>query len=183
MGEIQEAFEVYFSKLRDYCQKEYGSLPKVSFGDDVNRELTVGEPDEEGYIAWLPKRIQKHLDWALIEKKVNCHLHEEIKEYYTSYLFLSLSGSYKEMELDFEPISNYSAIAEMVERHLENGRYHFPGKECLLIGSGGDGVDDSYNVFYDNKDPKLVCVSTETDNIKIFNKPLSYILRTMEAIE
>jgi len=52
-----------------------------------------------------------------------------------------------------------------------------------LIGSGGDGVDDSYNVFYDNKDPKLVCVSTETDNIKIFNKPLSYILRTMEAIE
>lgn len=142
MGKMQEAFEIYFSKLKEYCQIEFNTYPKVSFDEGINKELIIGEPDNEGYIAWLPRKINKPFDFIPVERGYNFSLNEEIKEYFASYLFLSLAGFFEDLELDFEPVSEFSEIEVTIRRQIENGRYYFPDKDYLLIGSGGDGDDD-----------------------------------------
>lgn len=183
MGKMQDAFEIYFSKLKEYSIKEFNSNPTVCFDESINKELISGEPDEEGYISWFPKKINTTFDFFPKEKKHNIYLHQEIKEYFTTYLFLRLSGLFEGMELDFEPISDFLELAVIIERQIVDAKYYFPDEQYLLIGSGSDGSDDSYNIFYDNKAPKLVCVSTETDKIKHINKPLSFVIRMMEVFE
>jgi len=183
MGKMQYAFDIYFSKLKEFSLAEFGSKPTVSYDEGINKELIIGEPDNEGYIAWLPKKISTTFDFIPIEERYDLYLSEEIKDYYTTYLFLRLSGSFEGMELDFEPISEFSELSIIIERQIIDARYYFPNKQYILIGSGSDGDDDSFNIFYDNKDPKLVCVSTETERIKLINQPLSSVIQMMEVFE
>lgn len=180
---MQDAFDIYFSNLREFSQKVFGSDPTVSYDDGINKELIIGEPDDEGYIAWSPKKINTTFDFIPIEEKYDLFLNEEIKSYYTTYLFLRLSGYFEDMELHFEPISKVSELAGTIERQITDARYYFPNRQYLLIGSGSDGADDSFNIFYDNEDPKLMCVSTETQRIKLINQPLSFVIQMMEVFE
>jgi hypothetical protein len=183
VGEMQGAFDSYFSKLIEYYRKESGSYPTISYDEGVNKELIIGEPDKEGYVAWLPKKINTKFDFIPIEKKFKMCLNEEVKEYFTTYLFLRLSGVFEDMELDFDPISEFSELGATIERQITDARYYFTDETYLLIGSGSDGSDDSFNIFYDNRDSKLVCVSTETEKNKFINKHLSFVIQTMGVFE
>ncbi len=181
MIEMKKAFQEYFRKLNEYAYREYGTLPTVVNSDEWDKSMLIGDEDEEGYIQWRPKEIQVNLDWKSLEQSFGFNLKEDLKAYYTSYLFIRLSGEFDEIKINFDRIVDVNTIPQLIKKQHRDGEYYLPGQQMFLLGGVSlDGCDDLL-ILYRNNDGKVICYDPELKRQFVFDYSLAEIIGGMEV--
>ena len=162
MPGVTEAMEKYFAELDKYFNKFWGTAPSVPYSESLNKSLIVSSEDEEGYVEWKPARQTKPVDWAAAEAASGFEICSELKEYYSSWLFLRMNGPAGKAVLEFDPVMHEDSVSEMIMTHLQYGLTAFPHSETFLLGSAQIRGNGSYAVFYDNSSSEVFCCGTET---------------------
>ena len=181
MASLKTAFEVYFKKLTDFNQQKFNKLPTVTYTDTLNSDLLISTADTNGDIEWQPKLQTTPVDWSTLEVTLGFSVCEELKEYYSSYLFLTLAGGYKDIakQLNFEAIADQNAIPQIILRQSKDGQYYFPNTQIFLLGNALINGDDSFGVYFDNQNGTIFCYEDDTKNRISLSDSLANIIEGM----
>lgn len=138
----------YFEELKNLYLKEFGTNPTTPYFD--NCSLFDSKEDEDGYAEWIPLEIEK------IDIKNKEKLNDELIEFYSSYYYLVLRGTYKDIHFDFG-IDMYSneLINKFIDNAINDGEYYFKSDNYILIATACMDGNDDILVFYDVNDEKV----------------------------
>lgn len=179
--EMREAFESYFEKLRSFAEKQYGANPSVTYTENLNKALLISEPNEDDEVEWRPIEQSKEIEWNTVEERLAFKITEELKAYFGSYFFLTLSGVYEKIFLNFYPADGMLPVANVVCRTHGDARAVFPSSETFLIGNAVIDDDDSYFIYYDNATNSVFCYDVELGKRLNIGASLTEIIGGMEA--
>ena len=126
--------------------------------------MIVSDSLNNGYIQWRPLRQEKNLDLSDLEKRLNVSIHTQIRQYFTSYWFLSLDGAIGNITFDFCSIPYGIDIPKLIEECYTIGAKNSPtGSIYFEFGYASVDGDDSYLIFVDNKTAAVICTLLEDD--------------------
>ena len=179
--EMREAFDNYFAKLWRFSEKQYGTNPTVAYTENLNKALLVSIPNEDDEVEWRPIKQTEHIGWNAIEGRLAVKISEELKAYFGTYFFLTLSGVYNQAFLNFYPIAGVLPVDDLVHRAYSDSRAVFPGSETFLIGNAVIDDDDSFFIYYDNAVTSVFCFDSELGKRVEMKGSLSDIIGNMEA--
>lgn len=179
--DIGLAFKLYFGKLNAYFMRECGSLPVTVYTETNNPALYVSEKDEEGWAEWQPIRQSETINFDEIEKNLGFLLRDELKSFYSTYLFLDMEGEIGNAILSFRHIDKTGDVPKMVESHYEKAQTPFPDSQIFSIGSAIIDDEDTYGIYYDNETGKTFCHDYEMDEVFSLYGSLAWTIGEMEA--
>ena len=154
---MQEAFEAFFEKQRAFYRERMQTEPSVPYSEDLNPALLISEEDEDGEVQWRPVLQPQTHDWSAFEKTCGFALREELKAFYNTYFFLSMSGRLDGAILEFYAVDGTVPLDEIASNQLDDASDLFPGSQRFLIGGAELNDNDDYFIFYDNADGTLFC--------------------------
>jgi len=120
--------------------------------------------------------------WTVVEENLGFALCEELKAYYSSYLFLSMSGKFGSADLYFQPISSQENLVGIISQQFKDGQNAFPNTQIFLIGNAIINNNDGYYIYYDNVTSKVFCYEMETQKQVLLAYSLIKIIGQMEAL-
>ena len=187
---FQQAFVNYYNRLFDLYHDEFNCEPTVSYdGTDteIDMSLIQSNPSEDGEVVWGLVKVGDY-DFSGIENAIGFAMSEELKAYYSSYLFLHLAGDYKIENKDeyvalyFDALKSKGSIEKMAIIASKNGQYYFEGSQIFAIGSADYNDDDAFVIFYDNENGKVFIYESDTEKKIELDDSLLSIISKMEAI-
>ena len=179
---IEDAFKIYFKKQYDYWQSSYGSSPRIPFNKSIDKHMIIPDSLNNGYIQWQPLRQEVSIDLSDLEQRFNFSIHAKIRQYFTSYWFLSLDGAIGNITLDFCSIPYGIDIPKLIEECYTIGAKNSPsGSTYFAFGYASVDGDDSYLIFVDNKTADVLCVQLE-DDIVIELCSLEKVISEMDVV-
>ncbi|NLA52504.1 MAG: hypothetical protein GX860_10345 [Alcaligenaceae bacterium] len=181
MVTITQSFCSYFEKLEALYRTAFGTAPTVAYTDALNKTLLISEPNEEGEVQWKPIKQGFEIDWNSIEAELGFKLCQELKEYYSTYYFLSLNGSFGNCDLYFYPIDGSKQISQIVMQNYKDAQYVFPDTQLFLIGNAVVDDNDNYFIYYDNSTGKLFCHESETGKQILLSYSIAKTISSMEV--
>lgn len=179
---IKQAFELYFEKLNEYYKETFGTAPSVTFTEALNKNMLVSKPDEDGEVEWQPLLCVHTQNWDAVEAALGFAVCDELKNYYSTYYFLSLSGKLNGNHLNFYLIDGAKDTEAVIMQHYNDAQTIFPGAQCFLIGHAVVNDDDSYFIYYDNRTGEVFCFESDTNQRVMLSHSLAEIISSMEAL-
>lgn len=178
---VKSAFEICFMKQRDFWQSNYGVFPRTPYNIAINERMIIPNSLNNGYIQWQPLRQETSVDLSALEQKLNLSIHPQIKQYFTSYWFLSMIGDIDNITLDFRSVPYGIDILKLVEECCATGVNNLPkGNIHFELGYASVENDDSYLIYIDNETAGVKCVQPEDNDVKELGS-LEYVISEMEA--
>lgn len=181
--EFKLAFEEYYKNLENIHKITFETLPTVCVNiedKDLDKEMICSSEDEDGYFVWKLKEIES-VDFDEIEKEIGFKICEELKTFYSTYLFLQLSGEFKEISLYFDTLKSNKYVQKRILIARKDGEYYFENSQIFAIGSATYEDDDSFVIFYDNKSGEIFIYENDTNKKIIINKSLLEIIKNMKV--
>jgi SecY interacting protein Syd len=105
----------YFDHLIQFYHEHYQTPPEGCKLDGVDESFYVGETEDPDWIYWLPKEKTVVHDFGRIEENLGLRFHRTIHDYFNSYWFLEIVGTYNNTPvqligvlpgIELEPILN-----------------------------------------------------------------------------
>jgi len=178
---IRSAFEIYFRKQQDFWLLNYKIPPRVPYNKAINERMIIPGSLSNGYVQWQPLQQEAKVDLSDLEQRLKLLIHPQIKQYFTSYWFLSLIGDIGNATLDFRSIPYGIDIIKIIEECYKTGvNYSKSGNIYFEFGYASVDNDDSFLIYVDNKSAGVRCVQLE-DNIVIELGSLEYVISEMDA--
>ena len=118
---MKQAFDKYFEKLNKVYLETFGTKPLVPYSEDLNKDLIVSEPDEEGYVEWQPRLQKEEVDWNRIENEIGFKINAELKNYYSIYSFSMIDGIWNNISLYFDAINLKKSVEETIKYNFDVG--------------------------------------------------------------
>ncbi|MBQ8425375.1 MAG: SecY-interacting protein Syd [Clostridia bacterium] len=183
-NESKEAFEKYYEDLCKVYLENFNSKPTISYdGKDteIDSEMIISKPNDDGESAWQLKSIGDY-DFSKVEEIIGFKMCDELKSYYSTYLFLHLAGEYKEITLYFDMLKSKELIEKSILVAQKDGAYYFQDTEVFSLGSAVFNDDDAYGIFYNNKTGSVFVYENDTDNKIELDDSLFEIIKNMKAL-
>lgn len=177
---MKEAFDNYFKKLNRVWNELMNSGPMVSYSKDINKDLIISSPDEDGDVEWKPV-LQQSYDFSSITKALGFDLCDELKAFYNTYYFFTLGGELDGKSLYFDSVGAKEPLETTIINAYENGQYYYPNSQSFVIGMACINENDNYILFFDNEDGKLFCYENETNSKVQVSYSLEETISLMEA--
>lgn len=178
---MREAFISYFQKLWNFTEKRYGASPSVTYTESLNKALLISTPDNDEEVNWQPIWQPVNIEWNTVEGGLGFRVNEELRSYFGTCFFLTLSGIYEKVFLNFYPIDGTLPVSEVVCRAHSDAKTVFPDSEMFLIGNAVINDDDSYFIYYDNTVNAVFCYDAELGKRVDIGGNISNIIGEMEA--
>ena len=179
---MENEFIKYYDKLCSIFKKEFGSLPIASYTDNVDPRIVLTPPDDEGLVAWKIVKQSHNQDWPTLERRLRFSINADLKDYYSSFLFLQLSGRIDTILLYFEPIYDENSVIDLVLRQYFDGQYVFPKTQIFLLGAAIVDGNDSYSIYYDNTKNKLFLFDFDTKQYTFLDFSIQEVVERIEPI-
>lgn len=109
--ELKRYLDDYFN---EWITKR-SSYPMVSYDEDKISNLYFGELDEDDDIQWKYAPNNKNINFEILEDEYGIQINHELKEFYSSYLFLQLEGFYNEELIWIDPITDHTDIISEIK--------------------------------------------------------------------
>lgn len=180
-SEMQKAFEKFFIKLEKLYAETFETKPTVPFLESYDKSMLIGMPDEDDEVQWIPKVQKGGYDWNKLELELGFSLFQEFRDFYSSYYFLALSGTFNGCELHFYSIDGSKKLREIILQNFRDAQYVFPNTECFLIGNAVINDDDSFFIYYDNANQKVFCYESDLKKEIVLSNSIAEIIGNMEA--
>ncbi|MCL2080097.1 MAG: SecY-interacting protein Syd [Oscillospiraceae bacterium] len=179
---MKNTLEIYFQKQREYWQEKYQTFPQMPYSKAIDERMIVKDSLKDGYIQWQPIHQNNTVDFTALERKLNISIHPRIKEYFTSFWFLSMVGTIKGNILRFTAVPYGISIIDLVNESYRWGSTNFvENKKQFEFGFAKIGNDDSYLLYVDNDTASIRCIQLE-ENIELHLGDLDKVISKMEVI-
>lgn len=161
---IKDAMEYFFAKHTIGSLKKWRTYPKCPVRRDiVNCGLVISEPDRDGYYQWKPVEATTHVDFKSMESKLGFSIHQDIKDFVTSYYYFMLGADIGDAGINiypFLPTTNVEKyILDSFEKESYAGDYEFIlNGQFFQLGGGCIGGDDSFIIEVNNKTGEVLAV-------------------------
>lgn len=173
---IKDAMEYFFAKHTIGYLKKWRTYPKCSVRRDiVNCGLVISEPDRDGYYQWKPLEVTTHIDFNSMESKLGFSIHQDIKDFVTSYYYFMLGANIGNADINiypFLPTTNVEKyILDGFEKNSYAGDYEYIlNGQFFQLGGGCIGGDDSFIIEVNNKTGEVLAVEyMDKRHVKISN--------------
>lgn len=189
--EIKDAMKKCFEMQSDFWQTVFNSNPKFPYREEFNNdELFIKDTiDKEGYAEWKPREQVLSIDENTIANKLGIKLHPELKEFYSSYCFLQLTGKMSdETIIEFDRISFGCDINQhIIENHIDKEQvkeYCSDLAEFDLFELGSATVDenDGYLICFDNTRGKVLLIYFVEQLVRDLNMTLCDLLNSFTDV-
>lgn len=165
---MKEEMKQYFHKLLKEWKDYNHSLPKSVWIEEAEPFIYEGELDTEGYIFWKPVEKDVIHDFSDIEKKLAVQLHHSIKEYYNSYWFFDLAGSYLEYEIELNSVIPGIEVRDFYISLQGYKKAHHNELKNIPIGIESNGL----LVVVDNENGQVKIEDYERGSFEVISKSL-----------
>lgn len=163
---MKEAFDTFFEEMTQNYMKEWGVLPQASCNESKRpTELFLLDTlNEDGYAQWKPRLQDKAISFDNVEKELGFSVHTQIKEFLSTYWFLSLDGrvqsSRGKVTLRLNGITQYTELDILIKNNFDDEETHFlHDHKYFLIGTYCKiGGNDSYLVQVNNDTGEVAAV-------------------------
>ena len=129
---LRETLKKYLDQFFYMWKTERNFLPMISYDEDKETLLYVGEENDDGDIQWEYRPADRTVDFSEIERKFSIMIPQEVKEYFNSYWFLQLEGFIGSDYIFMDPIDDTSDVILELEYFFTN-----ESKEMIPIGTHG----------------------------------------------
>lgn len=173
---IKDAMEYFFARNTIGALKKWRSFPRCPVRKDrIDCGLVISEPDRDGYYQWKPMEHSTPVDFTSIESELGFSLHQDIKDFVSSYYYFMLEADMGDANINIYPflpttnVENY--VIDSFEKESYAGDYAFilKGQFFQLGGACIDG-DDSYILEVNNESGEVLAVEyMDKRHIKIAN--------------
>lgn len=177
-----ECFNDYFKKLSVFSRKNYGTLPTVAYSENLNPLLLTSKPDEDGEVEWIPT-AQPDTNWDFIESRLGFSLSDDLRGFYGTYFFLTLSGVINNVYLYIYPNDGMGLLEDFIYRNYKDAQSVFPNTHLFLIGNAVIDGDDGYFIYVDNNTGTVFCYESDKNRRVDLEFSLFEIINNMEAID
>ena len=94
MMSMKEAFDTFFEEMTQNYIKKKGLPPKAPCNEAkfLTGLFLLETLDGDGYAQWKPKLQEKPVSFVSVEKKLGFSIHQQIKEFLSTYWFLALDA-------------------------------------------------------------------------------------------
>ena len=117
--EIKNAMEIYFNKQREFWQTNFGTFTELSYHDKIDECMIIPDSlNNEGNIQWQPVLQITSIDFSELEKNLDLNIHHQIKQFFTSYWYLSLIGIIENTVLYFVSIPYGRDVLKLVKNAM-----------------------------------------------------------------
>lgn len=178
---MKTALEGFFRRLQAFSQSTFGTFPTVCFTDELNRDLIVSAPDEDGEVQWKPVLQKTSVDWKNMEDRLGFRLCPELKEYYSIWSFPVLTGKFGNSTLTFYGINALEGVEKTVLQEYTDAQYVFPNSQIFLLGNAVIHDQDDWFIYFDNKTQKVFCYESDTGKEVLLAYSLAGLFDRMEA--
>lgn len=163
---MKEAFDTFFEEMTQNYIKERGVPPKAPCDESFRPTglFLLDTLDNKGYAQWKPRLQDKIFSFDNVEKELGFSIHTQIKEFLSTYYFLSLDGKIQssrgKVTLRLNGITPYTVLDRLIIYNFDSEETHFM-HDCkyFLIGTycmiGGN---DSYLVQVNNDTGEVTAV-------------------------
>ena len=177
-----ECFDNYFNKLTLFSRKSYGTLPTVTYSKKLNPLLLISEPDEDGEVEWNPIP-QSNNNWDLIEERWGFSLSNDLRGFYGTYYFLTLSGVIDNVYVYFYSNDGSVLLEDFIYKNYQDAQSVFPNSNIFLIGNAVIDGDDGYFIYVENNTGAVFCYEADRMRRVDLRYSLFEIIDGMEAID
>ncbi|MCF0260421.1 MAG: SecY-interacting protein Syd [Erysipelotrichaceae bacterium] len=178
---MKEALEGFFKRLLAFSQSTFGTFPTVCFTADLNRDLMISAPDEDGEAEWRPVLQKQPVDWRKIEDRLGFRLCDELKEYYSVWSFPVVTGKFGSSTLTFYGVNAVEQVEKTVLQEYADAQYVFPDSQIFLLGHAVIQDQDDYFIYFDNTTQKVFCYESDTGKEVLLAYSLAGLFDRMEA--
>ncbi len=164
---MKEAFDVFFEEMTQNNLKKKGFSPKALCNEDIHPTglFLLDTLDEEGYAQWKPRLQNKPFSFENAEKELGFSIHPQIKDFLSTYWFLTLEGKIQSehgiVRLCINGITPYTVLDSLIKcsfnseetHYLSDHKYFLIGTYCMINGN------DSYLVQVNNDNGEVTAVN------------------------
>ncbi|CAI8760470.1 MULTISPECIES: SecY-interacting protein Syd [Bacillus] len=166
--EMKQYFHILLKEWKDFND----SLPKSPWIEEADSFIYEGEPDAEEYVFWKPIEKDVLHDFSVIEKKLAIQLHHSIKEYYNSYCFFDLAGSYLEYNLELNPVIPGIELRDFYITLQGYKKSHHNELKNIPIGMECNGL----LVVVDNENGQVKIEDYEKGSLEVISNSLAELI-------
>ncbi len=173
---MKEAFDNYFKKLKTFCQKENGCMPKTVYVEkcDLHGIYITESLDSEGYAEWQPILQNRFTDLGEVEKELGFEINEQIKHFFTTYWFMQMYGNYNGNECYFNKIVPNADIKTIILKSYHSGNIDYMKPHYYFHIGDVDNIDhEDCGLYVDNSSCQVVGIDWDGASDCDFSKPLS----------
>jgi len=133
---VKAELDIFFENLLKECQDTSEGLPMIPIREDIDQEIYVGEPDEEGWCRWRPIVHGDEEGWCRwrpivhgqketfinLLKDYGIENNDAIVEYFSSYYFLGFDVDYKKYTIaihSVEPRYGYKNLRGIIGAYTD----------------------------------------------------------------
>lgn len=96
---VKSALPALFDRYLRAFEARDGGLPRQEYEPDWISPCQIGEPDDQGTIAWRPVGKWRPQEFEGLESALELTLHPDIRDYYGSYWSANLALTHAEGDL------------------------------------------------------------------------------------
>ena len=161
---MKEAFDVYFTKLNIYWQNNYGCFPKIPYNEKyqpmLKKDLFIpGTYQQDGYVQWQAKLQTENINFSNIEETLDITINSQIKDYFSTYWFMSLNGSFDKSFFRLPPVQPGIDIISTVVLYRKKGMVdYFDSGDYFSFGTAQIDGDERCGIYINNNSGEVICV-------------------------
>lgn len=128
---VKEALFNFLNRYSDFHEKKFGYRPRGFYIPDA----IFDGPSSDGFAYWKPVEIKETYDFKPLEDKIGFKIHNDLKEFLTSYYYFDPYSEIEGYLVNFRPSSPETTPIEVVSGSV--------------VGSIQMGFDPQYIDFAD----------------------------------
>ncbi|QTL52479.1 SecY-interacting protein Syd [Priestia aryabhattai] len=172
---MKQEMEIYFNKLLKEWEGFNGTLPMTQWIEGAEDFIFEGKKDEDDYIYWKPLIKGVKSNFEDIEKKLNVHLHPDIKAYFNCYWFLELAGNYNGYDLVLNPVIPGIELKDFKHETKLYKEAHNDQLFNIPIGIEANGL----LLVVDNESGEVKLEDYERNSFEIISESLSKLIKNL----
>lgn len=169
---VKEALKIRF----DYMMKHYSTTkekyPQIPWNPNIDSKIYVGEKKESGWISWKPIEKDVLEDFSEIEKELDVKIHEDVKEYYNCFWFLSLGVPMGKQNYIMKNVAPGREFFEILRQWKECKSY-FKDDLYLTLGQENNG---GYDLMINNNTGEIYSFSHNNNKLELLSANLADFL-------
>lgn len=174
---VKIALENYFDKMLEGYNKTSQGFPMRPKRNLVKDEIYIGEKDEDGWCRWRPIKKNIKSEFDEIEKFLKIDINEDIKEYFNSYWFLELEGTFKKRNINLQEVIPGKELDNFILQLKEYVEYYQGDTKYIPIG-----MDDNseFLIVVENSTGIIKKENIETGKRRVLAKNLCELINNLE---
>lgn len=116
VDDLRSVMRAYFTALVGNWRERNGTFPKAPWLEEADPSIYVGEPDDAGWVQWLPKEKAVREDFGAVEGRWGVQIHSSVREYFDSFWFCVLGGTFSSRAVQLEPMIPGIGLAEWQQK-------------------------------------------------------------------